>query len=111
MKGFGQLLDIFLLVGIQIVATEVDFRVDAIPESKIDSLKQHGVRNIDVDGGHDGSLSSYGFSGLLRSSRLQLQNKRNRVDQNSKRIYTILFNKTQSISWGMSNFSSSSFFS
>jgi hypothetical protein len=52
MKGFGQMFDILLLAGIQIVAAEIDLRMDVVLESKIDSLKEHGIRDIDMNNGH-----------------------------------------------------------
>jgi hypothetical protein len=37
---------------VQILSTEIDFRMDAIPDGEIDPLKEHGVRDIDMDRGH-----------------------------------------------------------
>jgi hypothetical protein len=43
---------ILLMTGIQVLCAEIDLRMDAVLESKIDPLKEHGIRNIDVDNGH-----------------------------------------------------------
>jgi hypothetical protein len=43
---------ILLMTSIQVLRAEIDLRVDAVLENKIDPLKEHRIRNIDVDNGH-----------------------------------------------------------
>ena len=57
-EDFSQFFDILLLTGIEILRAEIDFRVDPILDRKIDSLKEHGVRNIHMDERHVEWVSS-----------------------------------------------------
>jgi len=46
------LFDVLLLTGIEIFCTEIDLGMDPVLDRKIDSLKEHGIRDIDMDDGH-----------------------------------------------------------
>jgi hypothetical protein len=46
------------MAGIQIFCTEIDFRMDSVPDRKIDTMKKHGIGDIDVDDSHRKALLS-----------------------------------------------------
>jgi hypothetical protein len=52
LKGLSQMFHILLIIGIQVLCTEIDLRMDAVLENKIDPLKEHGVRNVRVNDSH-----------------------------------------------------------
>jgi hypothetical protein len=40
------------MAGIQIFCTEIDFRMDSVPDRKIDTMKKHGIGHVNADNSH-----------------------------------------------------------
>jgi hypothetical protein len=51
-KGPGQLPRLFFIAVIEIIATEIDFRVNTVLNRKIKSLQKRRIGDVDLDGGH-----------------------------------------------------------
>jgi len=52
MKGLGQILALFLTVIIQIFGAKIDFWMDSMLKGKVDSLDEHGIRDVNMDRDH-----------------------------------------------------------
>jgi hypothetical protein len=52
MKGLSELFYFHLIAAIEILTAEVDFRMEEVVDDKINSLKKHRVRDIDMNGKH-----------------------------------------------------------
>jgi hypothetical protein len=61
MEDLGQLPHILLLTGIEILSTEINFGVDPVLNRKIDPLKKHGIRDINVDNSHSRIYLNFRF--------------------------------------------------
>jgi hypothetical protein len=52
MKGLRELFYFHLIAAVEIFTGKIDFRVKEVVDDEIDSLKEHGVRNVNMNGKH-----------------------------------------------------------